>query len=85
MFLDLRHEECPIPTVKTVDALKKLRRTAPEEVTVVLDDAACAADIPYQAGRLGYVSETKVTGDSEWTIRLVPTQRAAGPAQRGNV
>lgn len=76
MHLDLRREECPVPTVKTVEALKSLRQ-AQEEVTVVLTDAVCAEDIPYQARRLGYQTETELTGDSEWTIHLVPARKPA--------
>ena len=61
--MDRRGEECPAPTIKTVDAIKGLRRP---------DAAICAADIPYQAGTLGYSSETKKTGDAEWEIVLAP-------------
>jgi len=69
MELDLRGEECPIPTIKTMEILKQLD-SKNEIVTVVVDDATCAEDIPYQAARLGYISETTVTAISEWTIKL---------------
>ena len=71
--MDLRGEECPVPTIKTVDAIKQLgRNEAGETVVVQLDDAVCASDIPYQAGTLGYSSKTIKTGDSEWEIILTP-------------
>jgi TusA-related sulfurtransferase len=70
--LDLRGAECPLPTQRTVVALREApgRQGA---LVVVTDDAVCAADIPYQARRLGYVARTEVTGISEWTITLVAT------------
>ena len=70
MDLDLRGEECPVPTIKTMESLKQLD-SKNEIVTVVVDDATCAEDIPYQAARLGYIAEMLVTGSSEWTIRLI--------------
>ena len=71
--MDLRGEECPVPTIKTVDAIKRLgNNPAGETVVVQLDDAVCASDIPYQAGTLGYSSKTIKTGDSEWEIILTP-------------
>lgn len=70
MDLDFRGEECPVSTIKTVERLKRLD-SENEIVTVVVDDATCAKEIPYQANRLGYTSETTVTGISEWTIRLM--------------
>ena len=69
MELDLRGEECPIPAIKTMEILKQLD-SKNEIVTVVVDDATCAEDIPYQAARLGYISEPTVTAISEWTIKL---------------
>ena len=71
MELDLRGEECPIPTIKAVEAMKRLRG-APEALVVIVDDATCAADIPHQAGRSGYRARTRETGPSEWTITLEP-------------
>jgi TusA-related sulfurtransferase len=69
----LQGEECPVPTIKTVDVIKQLgRNEAGETVVVQLDDAVCASDIPYQAGTLGYSSKTIKTGDSEWEIILTP-------------
>ena len=70
MDLDLRGEECPVPTIKTLERLKHLD-SENEIVTVIVNDATCAEEIPYQVNRLGYVSETTVTGISEWTIRLM--------------
>lgn len=71
--MDLRGEACPVPTVKTIDAIKQSgRNEAGETVVVQLDDAVCASDIPYQAGTLGHSSKTTKTGDSEWEIILTP-------------
>ncbi len=71
MRLDLRGEECPVPTLRTLAALRDARGGA-RQLVVVTDDAVCAADIPYAAGRLGYAARTEVTADSEWTITLHP-------------
>lgn len=83
MFLDLRGEECPIPTVKSVEAIKGLNGSD-ETIVVVTDDAVCAEEIPYQAGQLGYIATSEETGTSEWTIRLEPgIRRGRGPAFAG--
>lgn len=74
MLLDLRHEECPVPTMKTLKALGQMSGSA-DGLTVVLDDAVCAADIPHHARRMGYQAETRLTGPSEWTIELVPGRK----------
>lgn len=80
MFLDLRGEECPVPTIRSVDAIKGLKGSD-EIIVVVTDDAICAEEIPFQAGRLGYVAIMEETGPSEWTIRLEPgNRRGAGTA-----
>ena len=79
MYLDLRGQECPVPTIKTVEAIKRLKENR-EGVVVVVDDATCAADIPFQAGQLGYVATREETGASEWTIRLEPGIRRGGGA-----
>lgn len=79
--LDLRGEECPVPTRKTIDALRGAR-ARDEELVVVTDDAICAADIPYEAGRLGYAARTVLTAASEWTITLTPPRRGATEATR---
>jgi TusA-related sulfurtransferase len=80
--MDLRGEECPIPTIKTVNAIKRLRTGAADQTVVVMfDDSVCAVDISYQAGMLGYSSKTTKTGDSEWEIiltRSVPTTQPEG-------
>lgn len=73
--LDLRGEECPVPTQRTVAALRDARG-GERALVVVTDDAVCATDIPYEARRLGYAARTEVTAASEWTITLVPA--AAG-------
>lgn len=71
--MDLRGEECPVSTIKTIDGIKQSgRNEAGETVGVQFDDAVCASDIPYRAGTLGYSSKTIKTGDSEWEIILTP-------------
>ena len=71
MELDLRGEECPLPTIKAVEAMKRLRGSGERQV-VIVDDPTCAADIPHQAGRTGFRAASQVTGDSERTISLEP-------------
>ncbi len=80
MFLDLHGEECPVPTVRSVEAIKGLKGSD-ETIVVVTDDAVCAEEIPFQAGQLGYMSTREEAGASEWTIRLEPgIRRGAGAA-----
>lgn len=67
--LDLRGEECPVPTLKAVAAMREARGRG-EHIVVIVDDAICAADIPYEAERLGYATRTEVTADSQWTITI---------------
>ena len=76
MEMDLRGEECPLPTIKTIEAIKRLKEKGGETVTVMIDDAVCAADIPYQAGHLGYTVQSEVIGTSEWRITLTPPNQA---------
>ena len=71
MHLDLRGEECPAPTIKAVEAMKRLN--SKETLVVVLDDPICAEDIPFQARLLGYLADTEETGAPEWTITLKST------------
>ncbi len=75
--MDLRGQECPVPTAKTVDALREIRRNQRDETVVVkLDDAVCAAQIPYEARRLDFSARTTKTADSEWEIVLTPRAKA---------
>lgn len=69
--LDLRGEECPVPTLKAVAAMREARGRG-EHIVVIVDDAICAADIPYEAGLLGYATRTELTADSLWTITITP-------------
>ena len=71
MHLDLRGLECPVPTIRTLDVLRSLKER--QEIVVVVDDAVCAADIPFQASHIGYLASTEETGASEWTITLTPS------------
>ena len=73
MHLDLRGPECPVPTIRTIDLLNSLKER--QELVVVVDDAVCAADIPFQAGRTGYLASKEETGASEWTITLTPSRK----------
>lgn len=70
MYLDLRGEECPIPTVKAIDGMNQ---AAPEEELIVLtDDPICAAEIPLQASHRGFSANSERREDSEWLITLTP-------------
>ncbi len=70
MYLDLRGEECPIPTVKTVDAMKQV---APgEELVVLTDDPICATEIPLQATHRGFSVNSELSEHSQWLITLTP-------------
>ncbi len=74
----MRGMECPVPTRKAVEAMKRRRTDGDlEEIVVITDDAVCAAEIPYQAGALGYRAASELTGTSQWTITLRP--QAADP------
>ena len=71
MELDTRGQECPVPTTRAVEAMKRLReRDGQDEIIVITDDAVCAAEIPYQARARGYSAASRSTGASEWTITL---------------
>ena len=78
--VDLRGLECPVPTLRAMDAIKAASRDG-AEVTVVIDDPDCIAEIPYQARRWAYSAKVDLTADSEWTISLAPLD-ATGPSQR---
>lgn len=73
MELDLGGLEYPEPTVKAVNVMKRLR-AARETLVVKLDDPVCTADIPCQAGRVGFSATTEESGPSEWTITLHPVR-----------
>ena len=77
--LDMRGLECPIPTLKAVEAVKRARADG-SSVTVVIDDAVCAEEIPAQVGRWAYQARVDRTADSEWTIQLDPVG-ASGTAR----
>jgi TusA-related sulfurtransferase len=72
MQIDARGLECPVPTARAVDAMRKARSQGLHEAIVVqTDDAVCAADIPHHARALGYIAESERASD-EWTITLHP-------------
>ena len=71
MHLDLRGLECPVPTIRTLDVLGGLKER--QEIVVVVDDAVCAVDIPFQARHTGYLASTEEKGVCEWTITLTPS------------
>ncbi len=71
MELDMRGQECPLPTVRAVEAMKRLRDSGQrEDIVVITDDPTCAADIPHQAGALGYQAASHRGDAAEWTITL---------------
>lgn len=70
MRLDTRGQECPLPTIRAVEAMR--RSGGREAIVVLTDDPVCAADIPFQAARHGYRAVAEPSGPSEWTISLEP-------------
>lgn len=69
----MRGQECPLPTVRAVEAMKRLRDSGQrEEIVVITDDPTCAADIPHQAGALGYQATSQRGAAAEWTVTLRP-------------
>ena len=70
--VDMRGLECPIPTIKAVEAVKEARAEG-RAVTIIIDDAVCAEEIPTQVGRWAYQARVERTDDSEWTIRMTPS------------
>ena len=67
--LDVRGEICPYPMMKTVQALKKLKKDE-HELIVITDHAPALETIPTQAVRLGFTVEVEETGSPEWQITL---------------
>ena len=67
--LDVRGEICPYPMMRTVSALKKL---SPEDkvLEVVTDHAPALDTIPTQAARLGFQTDVRESGESEWRLVL---------------
>ena len=79
--IDARGLECPVPTQQAVEAMRRAREAGTAETLVVqLDDAICAADIPFQANALGYDAESQRASGPAWTITLRP-RAAAAPDQ----
>ena len=57
--------------MQAVDAMREAQRAGSTGPIVIrTDDAVCAADIPAQAGALGFLVETDRRGGNEWTITL---------------
>ncbi len=67
--LDVRGEICPYPMMKTVQALKKLKKDE-QQLVVITDHAPALETIPTQAIRLGFAAEIVETGTPEWQITL---------------
>lgn len=77
MQIDARGLECPVPTTRAVEAMRRARREGSREAIVVLtDDAVCAADIPHHARALGYIAASERVSD-DWTITLRPQTTGA--------
>jgi len=75
--IDARGLECPVPTQQAVEAMRRAREAGTAETLVVqLDDAICAADIPFQANALGYDADSERADDQQWTITLRPRNAA---------
>lgn len=75
MKLDVRGQDCPYPTLKTVEALKRLRPSG-ETLVVLTDDPSCAESVPAQARRQGYEAEIEENSHTEWTITLTKATKA---------
>ena len=78
--VDLRGLECPVPTLRTVEAVKRAR-AAGSAVTVIVDDPVCVEEIPVQARRWAYSADVALTADSEWTIQLTPLDAPASQSR----
>jgi TusA-related sulfurtransferase len=76
--IDLRGLECPVPTLKAVEAVKDAA-TRGQALTVLVDDAVCAEEIPTQVGRWRYRAAVRRSADSEWTIQLDPMKPPGDP------
>lgn len=73
MELDMRGEECPLPTVEAVRAMKQRRASGVRgPIVVITDDAVCAEEIRHQARMLGYAASSDATAPSVWRITLEP-------------
>ena len=80
--IDARGLECPIPTQRAVEAMKRARERGDLDALVVqTDDAICAADIPYHARSLGYEASSERVGGDAWTITLRPAMPEAARAK----
>ena len=79
--VDLRGLECPVPTLRTVEAVKRAR-AAGSAVTVIVDDPVCVEEIPVQARRWAYSADVALTADSEWTIQLTPLDAPASQSRQ---
>jgi TusA-related sulfurtransferase len=79
-LVDLRGLECPVPTLRTVEAVKKARAGG-NAVTVIVDDPVCVEEIPMQARRWAYSADVALTADSEWTIQLTPLDAPASQSR----
>jgi len=80
--IDARGLECPIPTQRAVEAMKRARERGDLDAVVVqTDDAICAADIPYHARSLGYDASSERAGGDSWTITLRPAMPEAARAK----
>ena len=79
--VDLRGLECPVPTLRAVEAIKQARPGG-NVVTVIVDDPVCVEEIPTQARRWAYSAKVAVTADSEWTIQLTPLDAPASQSRQ---
>jgi TusA-related sulfurtransferase len=75
--LDVRGEICPYPMMRTVSALKKLSGDE-RALEVVTDHAPALETIPTQAARLGFRTDIKETGASEWHLMITRTEAEDG-------
>lgn len=72
--LDTRGLECPLPTLRAVEAI---RRSGGQKVVVVTDHAPALETVPFQAEWHGWDCVIEETGAPEWTLTLTPKEKAA--------
>lgn len=66
VMLDCLGEACPVPLIKTENAMKKLEKG---DVLIVQIDHSCAMkNVPEWARKEGHNVEIEEVGDGEWEV-----------------
>lgn len=69
IVLDTRGDVCPVPVIKTADAVRSL--PAGGVVLVISDDPAIEFDLPAWARSAGYACELVDAEEKAWTYRVL--------------